>query len=224
MQNYHFKLDPTGYPLVWISAIDAYVGWLPVTKIQFEYFLCAQPDNRFDADWYEKVLALNPRISPHQIRPKNYWQAFMTGIVPSEAESFVDWCGDDYRLPTLEEWFDIYEALKLQPPAGPEIVGQMGALSERAAELIRRVTESSDSVLTEAGYQKTMADSLLMRLGVMEWVEHRRDGMEWGGMGETPSSFHGSLFTPDNGSPSVPHHPEERLYYYGMRIIYRKVD
>lgn len=214
-----FKLDKTGFPMLWVEPINAYMHWLPITKIQIEYFLCAITDSSFDATWYDTVLSLNRRISPAYIRSDNYWQAILTGIVPLEAQRFARWCGEGYEIPSLDDWFTAYKSLKsMTPKASPE----MGELRNRTQALLTKLDFASESATRDAGYERTLADQLLMRMGVMEWValpEHRN---RWGGMGETYSKFHGDLFTPDYGQPKLPNNPENtRLSYYGFRLIWR---
>ena len=50
-----------GAMVVWVKAISAYMDLLPVTKIQFEYFLCDTLDPRFTAQWYDQILQINPQ-------------------------------------------------------------------------------------------------------------------------------------------------------------------
>lgn len=220
MKELKFTLDPSGFPMVWIESIKAYMHWLPVAKIQFEHFLCASPDSYFDANWYEEVLSLNGRISPGEIRSDNYWKAFLSGIKPSEAKRFARWCGKDYSLPTLSEWFDAYKALKELPLEPVEIIDRMGELKDRVRTLMQRLDQASGA--SRRIEHRTLADQMLMRLGVMEWVECTGQRSQWGGMGQTPPAFYGSLFSPDHGQPGIPNNPEDhRLHPYGFRLIRR---
>ncbi|MCP4124894.1 MAG: hypothetical protein GY751_24395 [Bacteroidetes bacterium] len=224
MTELKFKSDASGFPMVWIDDIEAYIHWLPVTKIQFEYFLCAAPDTRFDASWYDEVLSLNPRISPSEIKASNYWNTLLTGIMPSEVQRFARWCGDGYMIPTLKDWFEAYQFLKTLPPESPDIIDKMGELNERVKAVLTHLDSASGKAIQETGYERTLADQMLMRMGAMEWVECPDQRFEWGGMGQTHPSFYGSLFTPDHGQPSRPNNPEEnRLHSYGFRLIRRSV-
>ena len=224
MTELKFELDRTGFPMVWVDAINAYVHWIPVTKLQFEYFLCAAPHSHFDASWYDEVLFLNPRVAPNEIRASNYWNAFLTGIMPSEVQRFARWCGDEYAMPTLKDWFTAYKALKALPAEPRSVIDSIGNLRERAQVVLARLDSASTIALKESGYERTLADQMLMRMGVMEWVECPSQHSRWGGMGQTFPSFHGSLFTPDHGRPNIPNNPEEeRLNAYGFRLIRRPV-
>ena len=221
MTKLKFRLDPTGFPMVWVDAIDAYMHWIPATKIQFEYFLCAAPDSYFDATWYDQVLHLNPRVTPKSIRGNNYWKAFLSGIKPSEVQRFARWCGEGYTIPSLQDWFTAYQSLKSLPPE-ESAIDNMGDLRERVRSLLTQLDSASQVALRNVGYERTLADQMLMRMGVMEWVESNSQHYQWGGMGETYPKFHGSLFTPDHGQASIPNKPEDDiLFYYGFRLIWR---
>ena len=222
MTELKFELDRTGFPMVWVDAINAYVHWIPVTKLQFEYFLCAEPQRHFDASWYDEIRFLNRRVAPNEIRVNNYWNAFLSGITPSEVQRFARWCGDEYTMPTLNDWFTAYKALRALPPEPPSVIDSMGNLRERVQTVLTRLNSASTRALKESGYERTLADQMLMRMGVMEWVECPGQHFQWRGMGQTFPSFYGSLFTPDHGRPSIPNNPEtERLHAYGFRLIRR---
>lgn len=217
-----FRKDKTGFPMFWVEKVGVYLHWLPVTKIQFEFFMCDAPDNRFDATWYDTLLQLNNRVSPGSIRLNNYWRAFLTGITPGETLAFARWCGEGYHIPTLAEWNEVYKVLRVEPPIA-NALAEMGSLdlSPRITTLLQKIEYVSTQAPSEYGYDRTLADQMLMRLGVMEWIESDNLQHRWGGMGETYSSFHSSLFTPNNGQPQAPKDPEtQRLSYYGARLIW----
>jgi hypothetical protein len=222
MTAFKFELDRTGFPMVWVEAINSYMSWLPITKIQFEYFLCAASDSHFNANWYDNILYLNPRVSPKNIRATNYWNAILTGIMPDEVQRFARWCGEGYSIPTLEEWFTAYKTLKALPPEPPGLIDNVGNLRERTRLVLSNLESANRTALIEVDYDRTLADQMLMRMGVMEWVECRDQRARWGGMGSTASRLHGNLFTPDYGQPSLPTNPDkDRLHYYGFRLIRR---
>lgn len=227
MTRLRLRADRTGFPMVYIDTLKAYIHWLPVTKIQFEQFICSQPSSQFDELWYSQLLELNSRISPGSVRDINYWQAFLTGVVPREAQSFARWCGEGYSVPTLADWFAAYKELKELPPENGSVVEpfvhEYKRVSDRTRTLLSRLDNASVRACKEADYKRTLADQMFMRLGVMEWVEVNDQRSYWGGMGETNSKLHGNLFTPDHGQASRPNRPETtRLSYYGFRLLWRE--
>jgi len=217
-----FRKDKAGFPMFWVEEAKLYIHWLPITKIQFEFFMCDAPDNRFDATWYDEVLQLNGRISPGSIRLNNYWHAFLTGVTPAETQAFARWSGEGYQLPTLAKWNEIYKSLQKKPPIKDPLdrMGSLG-LNQRTTTILQKLENVSNLAPAEYGYDRSLADQIFMRLGVMEWVESDILQHRWGGMGETYSSFHSSLFTPNNGQPQAPKEPEvQRLSYYGARLLW----
>lgn len=226
MSTLILRTDRTGFPMVYIDELDAYMHWVPVTKLQFEQFLCAEPDEQLNAAWYSQLLQLNPRVTPERVSHSNYWQSFITGIVPGEAQAFARWCGEGYSVPTLEDWCVAYTALKGLPPDAGPIAEQLALahrpLSQRASTLLGQLEAASLRACMHANYERTMAHQMFLRLGVMEWVEVNDPRSKWGGMGETTTLLHGNLFSPDHMQPSRPHQPEtNRLHYFGFRLLWR---
>lgn len=209
--------DPTGFPMLAVEP-DLYVHWLPITKIQFEYFMSDTYDRAFDIRWYEELLCLNPRVTPGKISPANYWKAFLSGIRPTEAQRFAFWCGDGFRLPSAAEWARAYQILSSQPALDLESIDILKDLPPRLRELVLRTDEASSEAARCLGYVRRLADQLLMRLGFLEWVDG--DG-RWGAMGEPFPELCGNLATPETGSPLIPSRPDSvRLPCFGFRLVY----
>lgn len=220
MAGLQFVLDRAGWPMLWVEAIQAHVHWLPITKLQAEYFLCSTADSQFDERWYEDLLYLNPRVTPEQIHDNNYWKAFLTGLLPHEARSIAQWCDPQCRIPTEDEWLSIYRAMK-QIPAQPHVLNLMGSLRPRVQTLLDRVDDVSSAVTGERS-RRTLADQMLMRLGVIEWVDCPGRHVRWAGLGQPMPRFVGGFFNPDRGQPHELLDPEaERAYYFGLRLIRR---
>jgi len=218
----NIKLDKTGFPMIWVEEIKAYIHWLPVTKVQIEYFLCDSPVNKdFNESWYNELLELNRRVSPRQAKKKDYWQLFLTGIQPEEAQAFAEWCGENYRLPTIDEWNKTYRSIRNVAavgslPADLNLTGRSKAIAEKINEIgIERYRINPT--------ERKLVDQLMMRYGVMEWVEVSNNAYNWGGMGQPDPGFQSMIRTPDNGTPEIPRDAKKnRLRYYGFRLIYQE--
>ena len=49
--------DHLGFALVFVEAIDAWLTMLPITKVQYEYYLCdRKADRRLNNQWYTDSL------------------------------------------------------------------------------------------------------------------------------------------------------------------------
>jgi hypothetical protein len=209
--------DPVGFPLLEVEP-DFYLHWLPVTKIQFEYFLCDTYDRSFDIKWYEEVLGFNPRVTPAKISPANYWNAFLSAVLPAEAQRFAFWCGDGFRLPSAEEWARAYRILSSQPAMDLESSGVLSDVPLRLRELMLRTEDAVSETARRLGYVRRLADQLLMRLGFLEWVGAEE---RWGAMGEPFPGLCGNLCEPETGEPVYPNRPDTvRLPCLGFRLVY----
>jgi len=224
-----FVLDRAGGPMIWVEAIQAYLHAVPVTKLQFERFLCDQPGGHFDQKWYDAVLGLDPdrtgRVSPYALKGSNYWQAFLTGIRPDEARVYAQWCeeegANEYAIPTQTEWFAVYEALKKEE-VRPDLFAERG-LTPRMTELLQRLEEIGGKFPAHDAAGRTLAEQLYLRNGVLEWVACKQPGKpEWGGLGQPGSSFLGTMFNLDRGVPNYQRDAlTTRISGYGFRLIRR---
>jgi hypothetical protein len=213
--------DPAGFPMIQVEP-RMFVHWLPVTKIQFEHFLCDAHDRSFDAGWYDRVLELNPRVTPKKITRENYWNAFMSGLLPTEAQRFAFWCGDGYRLPSAAEWARIYQFFSAQPAMELDRVKGLNDLPTRIGDLVQHTEAAGSDAARQLGYERRLADQMLMRLGVLEWVSAQE---RWGAMGEPFPDLCGNLLAPEIGEPVFPRQPPDhpeiaRLPCFGFRLIF----
>jgi hypothetical protein len=169
-----FYIDPqTHFPLVEIPGQDFALFWLPITKVQIEYFLSETIDSQFDRAWYHERLRNNPRIMPEELIAQNLVQAFLTHITFYEARAFSKWYGKDFDLPTSEEWQRAMRTFD-QIPAHSAFVEQvlnLPGLHPRARLLIR----SCENALP--GYQRLrdtserkLSHQLMLRSGILEYV------------------------------------------------------
>jgi hypothetical protein len=213
--------DVTNFPMCWVESIQAHIHLLPVTKIQFEQFLCDRPSSQFDQEWYDGILQLNERVSPKSVSATNYWKAFITGVHPEEARAFAEWCSEaddeEYVLPTRQEWFEAYDALKRKAPFAFSDLDD-----ERLTTRCRQLLKKLDVVAPrQQGSGRTRADQMLMRQGVMEWVETEADKMPWGAYGQPNRKFYGNLYNLDAGQPWFPNDYDQRLFSHGFRLLRR---
>lgn len=221
MNNETVHLDPTGFPLIWAPEIGLYVHALPVTKMQFEHFLCDATDGHFDDRWYAEILRLNPRVSARRIWSGNYWNAFLSGILPAEAERFASWCGPGYRLLRTSEWHHLYRALEKQSTT----LGETGLLADLAPhhrELIVQVERAVEEACAQTGDRCHMTERTLVRLGVIEWTALEGPNPNlWAGLGEPHPSFCGNLFVPAERDLVQPADGEtRRLATFGFRLAF----
>lgn len=198
-----FLLDPAGGPMMWLPKTSAYVHLLPVTKLQFEAYICARPSSQFDQKWYGDLLDWDPkddrttaRVSPYALQKANYYQAFLTAIRPDEARVYARWCGEEdplgrYFLPTAEQWWQAYEEAGAMAagkgwdkPAG--VLAAAGLTpTTRMAALLNGLADIVEQLYRAAKKPRTMAEHMLFRHGVMEWVHLQHPGQtEWGGYGQ----------------------------------------
>lgn len=215
-----FEIDPAGFPMVWVQAIAAWMHWLPVSKLQFERFLHQARDRRFDAAWYEHLLTLNPPVAPERIRTENYRNALLTGILPGETQRFAAWLGAGFTIPTLEQWLRAWASLDALPAERALPASLASGLEEPVRTLVMRI-ESALAAAAGPGRRRTLADQMLMRWGVLEWVEETANPARWVGIGEPRRAPRGVRVSPERG-PVAPDRPEAfRSYLFGCRLIRR---
>lgn len=214
--------DRMGFPMLKVDDINAYIHFYPVTKIQFEYFLTSVLSKDFDETWYDEILQLNPRISPSQVRYDNYWNAFITGVMPKEAIRFAEWCGDNFDVPTLEEWCKAYKSLKEQPTLLIDEIFEAINPKPRVRTLLERLEDAPKRQMQRLGLELTIDYQMFLRRGVIEWVLDPLARSPWGGMGKLNRNFQALATNPDMCEPTQPRDPENsRLFYYGFRLIKR---
>lgn len=219
----NIKLDRAGFPTVFVESIGAYLHWLPVTKIQLEYYLTYTGEATYNDTWYQNVLSLNPRVSPGNINAANYWAAFATGVLPRDGLNYARWCREGYALPTADEWFNAYEYL-LSVPASEDHIAQVTSaegLKPRVRLLLRNIEDSARQAEFQLDGARSLADQMLMRLGVMEFVYRDEQRNTYGGYGQTHSGFFPQMEIPRRGVPQALANARDgaQLKQYGFRLI-----
>jgi hypothetical protein len=216
-----FILDSTRFPMVHIEPIG-YFHFLPVTKVQFEYYVCDRPNPGLDQAWYKDVLQLNPRVSPGRVQASNFYGAFMTAVLPAEAEEFAEWHAEaadaPLDVPTADEWQAAYRSAAGQDPAPADDVLQLD-LAPRARTLLEGLARVTAGLCPNGA---RLADRMFMRNGVMEWVRGDASvGRPWGAYGVP--RFGGALdrTDPATAAPRWPADVHKRIRNYGFRLVRR---
>jgi hypothetical protein len=222
----NIRLDPAGFPTIFVKEINAYMQWLPTTKIQIEYFLCKTTETTYDDTWYQGVLSLNPRISPGNISAANYWEAIATGVKPRDAMNYARWCREAYTLPDAKEWYQAYEALLAvkESPSHVEQILSVDGLNPRAKILIQNIEYATQQKAFELDTPRSLADQMLMRLGVMEFVYNNQSRTTYGGYGQTSNAFYPQMEVPRPDAPQSLSNARDgaQLRQYGFRLINRR--
>ncbi|NMC84433.1 MAG: hypothetical protein GYA58_04020 [Anaerolineaceae bacterium] len=208
-------LDNVGFPMIWIEPINAYIHCFPITKIQFEYFLveCVEEGA---IRWYENALKLNGRITPFKINPGNFWKLFFTGIKPGEAEIYTSYCGENYDIPTSEEWITAYHYLANLPHQSDIFLNL--PLQHRCAIVCEKLLEVISKL--NSATHLSLADEMLFNNGIMEWTKFYNEGrMMWAGVGKANLNFQMNIKS--STDIELPVKPNSRMRHYGFRLLYR---
>ena len=199
--------DRTGYPLVFIEPLQAWVHLFPVTKPQFEAFLadfCLYGDS-----WYQQVLSINPRRSYRCRDLSRYEELFLTGILADEAITFAQWLGPNFRLPTPAEWREVYRWMEQQSTISLPIDADRTGLAESAFEIWQGLLRQLNP--------ESLVKQSLMEYGVIEWLAEA--GGIFCGLGHPRPSFKQILIDPLTDDPWRPIKPSLRLRHYGFRLL-----
>jgi len=205
--------DKTGFPLVEVeinveTKKKLFVHVLPVTKIQFEKFMSDSNIPDFNDEVYEGLLKLNPRVSYRKFTKENYWNLFVTGVFPEEAVKFAEYLGDDYRIPSVEEWCEIYKYSE-QNFRGVK-------LDKLCLEEKTNLQKKSGMILK--GLKKCAGDDLfnisIIENGILEWAKERG---KYVGKGMPNAKFWPNTLNPliDIVRPAG----KERLHCVGFRLV-----
>jgi hypothetical protein len=191
--------DKTHFPLIEIKDIGSLTLW-PITKIQFEMYISQA--NRYGDTWYDEILMGNPRVSYQKVNKKNYEQLFITGLHIEEVFLFSKWFGEDFRIPTVEEWREIYRLMATQSglTAPPD-------MSYPAKKIWGKMTKFSNSPIKFS----------LMEDGVIDWVI---SGDNYVGLGVPRPNLLPNTFKPLENIIK-PLKIDKRLNYFGLRLIKR---
>ena len=213
-----FMADRFGFPMIRLPESDLFLSWFPVTKLQFELFLCETLDKDLSSGWYQEILAGNPRLPTSELHRENIWRAFVTGIRREEAVRFARWCGHGHRLPTILEWASAYRLLGSRPPECVPWPGKRDFANSRFRLLYATLTDLLSLSPTEGG-AGSLAESCLLEGGILEWVEERFQPMPGRLCGLPHRHFFSTLKSPSD--PWVPLGGDQSAGYpFGARLIF----
>ncbi|MCA9904513.1 MAG: hypothetical protein KC547_11700 [Anaerolineae bacterium] len=203
-----WALDPTGYPMIYVPPLNAFMHLFPVAKSQFEAFLAATPSpDRGDA-WYTELLTINPRLSPWSASLVNYEQLLVTGLLPEETEAFAAFLGHDFRIPDVESWRAAYDWLAQQ-----EMSVLTAGLEYAMAPTARRMWHG----LLATIHPGSLLELSLMQGGVVEWTT-LPDG-RFVALGKPRDIFDPSFRDPLYDRPWEPTVPIRRSKRFGVRLM-----
>jgi hypothetical protein len=189
--------DKTHFPMLEIENIGFFTLW-PITKIQFEMYMSEV--NRLGDRWYDEILSCNPRVSYRQVNKTNYEQLFITGLHIEEVHSFSEWFGKDFRIPTVQEWREVYRLMDnlpcFEPPAD---------MSYPANQIWKKLIKISTPPIKFS----------MMKDGVVDWVSQ---GNSYVGIGAPRNGFYQAAWNPLTDTVKKIK-PDERLNYLGFRLI-----
>lgn len=202
-----WRLDETGYPMVFVPHIDSYLQLFPIAKPQFESFL-AHCTTLVNGDtWYRDLLKISPRLSPRTPDEGPYERLIATGLLFSEVEQVAQWYGPAYSILSVQQWRMSRKWLANQPMSVPSALleNQMARPALLLWESLFRVRSPTN-----------LLDLSLMTQGVIEWVtdgEHHAVGM-----GDPRQSFYPGFHT----NPFMPTSGLRRSKLWGSRLIRSK--
>jgi hypothetical protein len=173
------KESATGFPFIRMQtgggAFD--VLFIPVTKIQFERFICEQQGVMMTGERYKAMWVRNGRVAVPDVGVENYPGCLLTNVSTEEARRFASWMRskdqatdtiDSWRLPSDREWRAVYEAATA---ARPLEIGDLAAKcderDQRIAMLMRRLLEAV-ALACEHNPSTSLADQMLLGRGCYE--------------------------------------------------------
>lgn len=104
--DYFLEFDRTGFPLVRRRTWGFFISLMPITVAQVEIFVnnCGKTGkSTCNIAWYLQVLNEKTQCSQRELESQP-WKYFVRGLKPEQLEEFFAFQGNQYRLPTVNEW------------------------------------------------------------------------------------------------------------------------
>jgi hypothetical protein len=187
-----FGIDRRGS--LWVSFDPGlWLGFLPVTKVEFEAFLCARPLSvdagstlQFDEEWYATRLAQNLRVPWHQTDRASRLGTFMTAVSVGEAGAYCRWLGPGFQVQRWRDWLKAWQRGVDEIPREHLVRLAQAAADFRYGAILQRLAASSAA--------QPLREAMLLGDGLLELVSVRRE--TWGEIGSLPH------FLPPNPMPT----------------------
>jgi hypothetical protein len=206
--EHQWRLDLTGYPLVYVPPIGTYVHLFPIAKPQFECFLAESRLSEYGDAWYATLLEINPRLSPAAVSFADYERLFVTGLLPSEVQAYISWHGQGFSLLSSGQWLEVSRWMETKD------------LSVLPADLEHDLAPTAlqlwDGLLREL-HPRTLLDLSLMRAGVVEWVHE--SGRPCLGMGHPRQCFRPGYHDITRPYEPTPAMLKCRSKFFGFRLM-----
>jgi len=177
----------------------------PITRNQFAQCEALQQN-------YESACESVTKAAPHVQKKALLESQFMTGVLPSEVETFCEWLGEDqehtFRIPSTHEWPDLFTVLF------GEQIDEMTLFDQCESEEVQTLIQN---VLKERS-PMTYLDLSLKTSGIVEWV---KKGMLWRGRGQPRFEFSRTAFGNPDRREIIPvdGYRHKRSFLFGFRLI-----
>ena len=178
--KFEIMLDETGFPLIKSSSWDFFISIYPVSKYQFESFLCKCPRRIrtiYTDSWYRQLLNKNPRCAWHAVNNEP-WRHFLSGESPEYFEEFINYCGRGMRLPTIAEW------------------RQLLNVERQICENLEKLRQACQEAVLPVRYWLQQGLCILTSEGMLEFVQAQASSTTTI-IGRPFTAYHSNLWAPD---------------------------
>lgn len=220
--------DQLGWPTVEFGRSADPTQWQlwPVTWWHFERLLAEPSGERrhhafdlADSYWELRKLAGRPPLGELETWESSGW--VIGGIRPDEAKLVVSSIGNGWRLPTDQEWRDLYRNVAQGITVEHRALSTLheACRSPHQRLVIRTVMGHLCAQDDTSGATSLFALMMMGRRG-LDWVTYR--GGEFGGRGNLVGRGARFIVHPDDSDPCHPlEHPRKgsRLVEFGVRAV-----